>query len=152
MPQFEFKFQTVLRHRQIVEDQAQRELAQVMRQRMILMNQLRSMQDSIRQSKHDLGASLVGQVSMAQVGDFARYSGQVTQRAQQLVTGMASVEQRIVTARDKLLTATRARKAMELLRDRQHQEWKRQQDRRETAELDELAVQGHARQLTEVPW
>jgi flagellar protein FliJ len=146
MAQFRFQLETVLRHRRVVEDQRQRELAQGLRQRMILHDQLRLMQQTITQSKRDLGTGLTGKVNMDQVASFARYNSQVTQRAQAIVVRLVAVEKQIDAARLRLLEASKARKALELLRDRHMQLWQQEQERLETAILDELAVQGFNRQ------
>ncbi|NJL32150.1 MAG: flagellar export protein FliJ [Phycisphaerales bacterium] len=146
MAKFVFKFASVLRHREQVEDQRQRELAQQLRMRMILMSQLQNMQQDISTSKQNLAGSLVGKVDLDQVGQFARFAGQTTVRARQLVGKLAVVEKQVEEARVLLLQATAQRKAMELLRDRHHEIWRSTLDRRETAQLDELAMQSHARE------
>lgn len=147
MAKFVFQFEAVLRHRQHLEDQRQRELAQHMRGRMILQEQLRGMQQTIRESKRELGAGLVGRVDLDSISLFARYSGHTAVRAQQLVRKLAEVEKQIDASRGALLEATRQRKAMELLRDRQLAAWREERDRREAAELDELATQRYTRRL-----
>jgi flagellar export protein FliJ len=140
MAKFHFKLDSVLRHRALVEDQCQRELAQLLRERMILHHQLRQMQNTISQSKRDLGGGLVGRVDMGQVAQFARFSGQATQRAQEIVVRLASLEKQIEASRIRLMEAVRARKALELLRDRHLSMWRREQDRREASFLDEIAT------------
>jgi flagellar FliJ protein len=145
MAKFRFQLEAVLRHRRLVEDQGQRELAHFLRERMILHNQLRQMQQTISQSKHDLGDGLVGVVDLDKVAQFARYSGQTTQRAQQIVVRLASLEKQIAAARIRLMDAVRGRKALEMLRERYLALWRRDQDRQEAAFLDDIALQGHAR-------
>src|SRR5690606_29926616 len=145
MAKFHFRYEAVLRQRLLMEDERQRDLAKVMRQRMIVQNQLRQMQDTIVESKRNLGDTLVGRVDLDRVSQFARYSAQTAIRAQQLVVEIARLEKQIETARERLAEAMRARKAMELLRDRQYARWKQEQDRREAAELDEMAVQAYVR-------
>jgi flagellar export protein FliJ len=135
----------VLEHRRIIEDERQRDLAKLLRQRMILMDQLRAMQETIRTSKHDLAGSLVGRVDLTRVADFARFSGQSTIRAQQIVQHLAGLEQQIGASRERLLAASRDRKALELLYDKRHREWLDHERRREAAELDDLATQRHIR-------
>ncbi len=135
----------MLEHRRVIEDERQRELAKLLRQKMILMDQLRQMQETIRSSKHDLAGSLVGQVDLTRVADFARYSGQTTIRAQQIVQRLAGLEQHILMARERLLAASRDRKALELLHDKRHREWLEHENRLEAAELDDLATQRHLR-------
>jgi flagellar FliJ protein len=146
MKKFKFNLQSVLHHRQVVEDQMQRELAQVLRHRMILVGQLRRMQETITQSKHDLGRSLAGNVDMEKIAQFAMFSSQSTQHAHQIVGKLAAIEKQVEAARARLIHASADRKALELLRDAKQQAWNKEIDRRETAELDEAAVQGYWRQ------
>lgn len=145
IPTFKFNLNPVLEHRRIIEDERQRELAKLLRQRMILMDQLRQMQETIRNSKRDLAGSLTGTVDLAQVSNFARYSGQSTIRAQQIVQRLAGLEQQITLGRERLLSASRDRKALELLHDKRHREWLEHEARLEAAELDDLATQRHLR-------
>jgi len=144
---FIFKLETLLRHRRMIEDERQRELAKCMRHRMILLDQLRQMQTTIQTSRHDLAGSLVGKVDLEQVGRFAHYSLQVRQRAQGIVQQTALIERQINAARERLIEATRARKALELLRDKQERAWRQQQERRDAAAMDEMAVQAYARRM-----
>lgn len=140
MAKFTFRFQTVLKHRQRIEQDCQRELARLLRLRMILLDQLRQMQQGIRQSKQELAGSLLGRVDLDQITQFARYSSQLSYRAQEFLLRLAGVEKEIEAARQRLIKATAARKALELLRDRHLAQWQQDQDRREIAELDELAA------------
>ena len=151
MARFIFKLESVLKHRRLTEDQCQRELAKHMRHRMILEQQVRGMQETLVQSKHDLGDTLVGRVDLARVAQFTRYSAQVTARAQGIVLKLAAMEKAIHQARTQLAEAIKARRALELLRERQRQQWQLAQDRREAAENDEIAVQRYARKALEIP-
>ncbi|MCC7145080.1 MAG: flagellar export protein FliJ [Phycisphaeraceae bacterium] len=145
MAAFRFTLQPLLQHRQAIEDQRQRDLAKLLRQKMIYQNQIRQMQTGITDAKHQLAGSLVGKVDLEGVGGFARYSGQLAQRAQAIVLDMVRLEKAIQMARELLLKATRDRQALELLRQRQYEQWLAAQLRRETAELDEITMQRHAR-------
>lgn len=140
MAAFKFKLESVLKQRAALEDAAQRDLAKVMRQRMIFHNQLRSMNQTLTASRGELTDGLQGRVDMDSVARFARYSGQVNIRAQTLVRSLAGVEKQVESARKKLIEATRQRQAIEKLRDKHHKEWKLLRDRREAAELDEIGV------------
>ncbi len=140
MAEFLFKLESVLQQRRTVEDQRQRDLAKVLRQRMILLDQLRAMQTTITQSKGDLKQGLVGKVDMGSVAQFARFSGQATARAHQIVAKLAVIERQAESARVQLVEAMRDRKAIERLREKQLRKWKTEQDRREAAMLDEIGV------------
>ncbi len=147
MPRFKFKYQTLLEHRRALEEQRQRELAQQLRGRMILENQLRQMQDTIRESKHQLGRGLVGKVDLDAIGRFAGFSGHTTLRAHQLVLRIAEFEKRVNVARAALQDAMRQRKALELLHEKHLEAWKHAETRRESLELDEIAMQQYTRRL-----
>ena len=144
---FTFRYETLLKHRRLLEDKAQRQLAEQVRTRMILTDQLTQMQQDIGRSKGDLGTALVGRVDLSRVGDFTRFNAQATVRGRQLVQRLAQLQTREDAARQHLLDATRQRKALELLRDKDHAQWQADQERREVAELDELASQAYTRQL-----
>jgi flagellar export protein FliJ len=140
MAGFRFSLEPVLRQRQLVEDRCQRELAMVLRQRMILQTQIGQVQRTIRDAKGDLAGDLVGLVDLDRVGRFAHYSGQMTWRVEQIHLRLAALEKQIDQARQNLLHATGARQALDLLRERHRQRWRRDQERREAAELDDLAT------------
>ncbi|MCE9592235.1 MAG: flagellar export protein FliJ [Planctomycetes bacterium] len=147
MAMFRFKLETVLRHRVMVEEECQRELAKGLRHRMILLGQLQQMQQTISESRRTLGDGLVGRVDMSQVADFARYSLQARQRAGDIVRRLSAAEKSIIDAREKLNKATRDRKALDLLKDRQRRAWQTDQDRREASAMDEMAVQAFDRRM-----
>jgi len=138
---FQFRYQTLLDRRREDEQQRQREVARCLRTRMILLDQLRGMQQTISTAKHEATAGLVGRVDVEAIRQIAAYSGQSTARGHAIVRKLASVEQEVTAARASLLDATRKRKALELLRDRERRAWQRGLDAREAAELDDLAAQ-----------
>ncbi len=114
---------------------------------MILLDQIKDMQETIRDSKRLMADGLVGKVDLTRVGQFARYSGHAAQRARQIVVRLAGVEKQITAARQTLLDASRQRKALELLRDKHEARWRYEQDRKETLRLDELATGRYAREM-----
>lgn len=141
MPRFTFKLDPVLRQRRREEDQHRRELAHLLSRRHTMHDQLREMQTTLSSDKRQMAESLTGRVDVDRIRRHAAHSGQVTQRAHGIVTHLAELEQRIERTRAALIEASRHRKAIELLRDRQHRRWKRKMDRREAAAADELATQ-----------
>lgn len=145
MATFTFKLEAVLKQRQAREDLCQRQLAMAMRQKMILIDQLKREQETISLSKQQLSQSLVGRVDLESVSQFARFSGQTTLRAQQIVGRIASMEPMIEKARQELMGAVRDRKALDLLKEKHKRAWQLRQDRLEAAALDEMAVQRYAR-------
>lgn len=140
MAGFHFSLEPVLRQRQLAEDRCQRELAKVLRQRMILQTQIDQVQQTIRSAKRDLAGDLIGFVDLDRVSRFAHYSGQMAQRVEQIHVRLAAGKKQVDQARKNLLHATGARQALDLLRERHWQRWRRDQERREAAELDDLAT------------
>jgi len=138
---FQFKLEPLLRHRLTIEEQHQRELAGQLQQRTNLHDELRQMQQTISTSKSDLRDGLIGRIDLERIAAFTWYSGYVTQRAHHMVIQLASIEKQIATAREKLMESIRARRALELLREKQFVQWLLEQQRREDAELDDLALQ-----------
>lgn len=147
MARFEFQLEPLLKHRQMIEDEAQRALAMGMRERMILENELRRHQETIRDDKQLMGQALVGRVDVPRIRTHAIHVAQVAVRAQQIGFRMVELNRRIEKARVELVEAMKQRKAVELLKDKQFKRWKHEQDRRETAQLDELATQGYVRRM-----
>lgn len=142
---FRFRFQAVLDHRKLVEEQRQRELAICLRHKAELENLLRQTQQTLRGNKQQLADALTGRIDMSQLGGYARYANHMTVKGMGVVRRIAAAEQQAEQARARLLEATKRVKALELLRDRELAQWKKQQRKAEDAQLDEVAVQQHAR-------
>jgi flagellar export protein FliJ len=129
----------VLDHREMIEDQRQRRVAEIERERVRIEESIRATYRAILAEQH--AARL-----LAAKGDIpgARRQGSAItalhQRAQRAVVELSGVHARLDAARAELLAATIARKSVDLLRERRYEEWKRDIDRREQAALDELAV------------
>lgn len=149
MAKFRFTLQTVLDHRLILEEQAQRDLAEVLHHRVSILEAIRSQQQTIHDSKHSLSSGLVGRVDLDGIARFAVYAGQARLRAMRLVQDLAGVEKQVEARRQAVLKATKARKALELLRDRQLAQWRVEAQRRETAAMDEFAAQAFMRRQAE---
>jgi flagellar protein FliJ len=150
MARFAFKLQALLKHRRAIEDERQRALAQLLREKMIIESQLRRDQTTIIDDKRRMTAALAGHVDVPRIRQHAAHQHQVAFKAQQVAFKLLELTRRIDTARRDLTHAMKQRKAVEILRDKQWNRWRRQQNRRETAALDELATQRYARSTPEV--
>ncbi len=150
MQRFHFRYATLLKQAERHEQQRQRELAERLRTRIILETQLRDMQTTIQTAKHELGEGLVGKVDLAAIGAVARYAGDSTLRGRAIVQRLARLDGQIDRARSDLADATRKRRSLELLHDRDHEAWKKERRRKETLELDEVASRRHHAQTTRV--
>lgn len=145
MAAFRFRLDPVIRHRQMIEDEKKRDMAVVVQEQVGIQEKLRRLQTDLTDDKRMLNDDLHGSIDVTRLRQHALYSGFVYARAEELAADLLKVEKRLQEARAKLLEATKARKAVELLRERAYERWLEEQNRREANELDEIATQRHAR-------
>lgn len=143
---FKFRLQPVLNQREAVEQERQLRMAEIERERVAAEMRLRGFQLAIASSKQDIrrelgagGAASKGAgVSLAAVRLQANASLHLHAKAQHAVLELAGVHRRLETARAELLAAATARKAVDLLKQRQHEQWRTEQVRKGQAEIDEI--------------
>ena len=145
MARFVFSLQSVLKARRRAEEELQRAVAQIERERMRLEDVLRGHQRSLVSDKNLLRAGLTGLIDARDLRLQANCARQIMRRAQQIVLELAGVYKRLEAARARLIEATRDRRAIELVRERRYEQFKAAIDKAETAALDELAVIAAAR-------
>ncbi len=142
MAGFVFRLKPLLEARKRAEQDAQRDVAVLERQRLDLEQQLRGHQQNLARDKHELRGSLTGAIDLRSLRLGAGAALHVVRLAQQAVLQLVGLSRRLESAREKLLEATTRRRAIELLRDRRYQRWKKALDKAETAALDEFAARG----------
>ncbi len=140
MARFVFALEPLLRARLRAEQQHQRTMAGLERERIHLQGTLRRHQHGITQGKQGLRTALTGAIDMPTQRLAANASLHVVRKAQQIVLQLAGVHRRLDSARPRLIEAAKHRRAMELLRDRRFAQFKAAENKAETAALDELAV------------
>lgn len=147
---FTFRLQPVLEQREREEEAQTLRVAELDRQRLAVEARLRDCQRRIIESKLDLrerlGPNGAG-VSVTDVRMQAASSLHLAAEAQRTAVELAGAYSRLESSRAELLRATTARKAVELLREKQHAQWKQARARREAAELDEITSGLSARQM-----
>lgn len=142
---FTFKLEPLLKVRKRTEERHQRTVAAVERQRLELEGRLKRQQDLIGQHKATWRGKLVGMVDIASLRLQAAAALGAVREAQQLVLQLAGVRQRMEATRGELLEAAKARRAIELLKERRFARWKADLDKQETNLLDELSTQAASR-------
>jgi flagellar FliJ protein len=141
MARFVFELEVVLEQRTRVEESKQRALAELERARVTIMDRARQIQESMSAGRNDLRSRLTpGPVAIASVRLQTGSAMHSVIQLQRLAIELAGVHKRIDAARAELLAATVARKAVQALKDRRYAAWKREQDRKENAMLDDLSV------------
>lgn len=156
MARFIFELEPILKHRRAIERQKQLAVAQLESERTRLESEIRGFQAEITDIRADVRDALTRErvpessgVDIAHVRRQASASLGLVARAQRVVLALAGVHARIDAARLELLAAAKDRRAMEILREQRHAAWLSEQNRRESAMLDELGVMGAARALRE---
>ncbi|MEM7227923.1 MAG: flagellar FliJ family protein [Planctomycetota bacterium] len=139
MKRFSFRLDPVLQLRRRTEEQHLRTVATIEQERRKLEDQLRGQQSRITQSKSAWSASLIGPLDMHTLRSQAHGSLDAVRTAQQLAIQLAGVHRRLRDAREQLNEAIRARRAIELLRDKAMETWQAEGERAETAMLDDVS-------------
>ena len=144
---FTFRLEAVLEERVRAERRQQLRVGEVERERLAVEERLRACQAGIERAKEELREQLgggkagaTGRVAVESVRLQAHASLHMVALAHRTVVELAGVHRRLDLARMDLARATAARKAVSLLRERRHDQWKRSLARQEAAEIDELVV------------
>ncbi len=144
MAKFVFKFDGVLRQREHVETQRQRELAVVQQEMAGLQIELRALNDAVQASVADLRDNhLTGRLDLNFLAAHRRFTLAMTRKGAALVQQIAGVQKRLDVAQAALAEAAKQRKIIEKLRERQQDEYLQEDARRERAETSELASLRH---------
>jgi len=139
MPRFKFALQRLLDRRLDEEEVKRRALATVERRRRELEDALRARQAEISAGRDAMRVELVGMVDPAAIRHHAAAGVGLFRKAQRTVLEMASLEKGIAKARAEAIEAARARRTLEILKERRlaaHAELER---RREQGAIDEIA-------------
>jgi flagellar FliJ protein len=142
MARFVFKLRAVLKQRRWVERQRQRELASAQRAVQDAEDELARLQQEVRDANEFARQSLaVGRVNVGLLAQHRLYLVAAGKRMQDAARRIDVARQEMLAAQQRLVDATKQRRVIEMLRDRQLQQWKAEQDRRELALLDEAGTQ-----------
>jgi flagellar FliJ protein len=145
MAQFKFPLAAVLRHRKHVEQERQRALAELENEMAGQQRVLDEMNRAVANSAEDLRANrLTGPLNLAWLTAHRRYMLGMQRQLTALAQKMSLLQRRIDEARASLVEAARQRMVMEKLRDRQHQAWLEDENRRELAQLDDVTMRAAA--------
>lgn len=139
MAAFRFSLEAVLRQRESIEQERQLELAELERRRLTLERRITDMQRGMAGDRLSLAGELSkGSIAVSALRLHAMGSFGMERRVERAAIELAGVTEQIEAARARLLDATTSRKALSQLKERRQREWRREQDRRETALLEDL--------------
>ncbi len=141
MARFVFSLDGVLRHRRHLEQEAQRDLANLQGQMVELQSAMAELEKSVKAGMNDLRENrLLGELNIAFLTGHRRYMLVVQRQAMTLGQKMTLLQRQIEEAQKQLVAAAQQRQIMEKLRDRQKHRWMAEQDRKQLAELDDVSM------------
>ena len=142
MAEFVFQLESVLRHRERIEKDRYRELSIRDAEMKRLEGELNSLNQELQGSTADVrDHHLVGQLDMRYLAAHRRYMLGMQRKVHALALKMTQQQKLVDEARRALLEASKQRKILEKLRERQHLRWKEAESRREESDLDEIVAQ-----------
>lgn len=145
---FQFRLQPVLEQRERLEQEQQRRVGVLERERLALEERLREIQSQVSAARGELRGQLGTSGTAVVVRDVRFQAGATLAllvQAQSTALALAGAMKRLDAARAELLKATTARKAVQLLKERRYAQWKQEMDKREAAQVDEIATGAYVR-------
>jgi flagellar export protein FliJ len=142
MQRFVFQLESVRRLRVQEEQVVHAELARVLRERQVVVDQIadsRNAETALYDYLREPGRSAAEMAHVAQYGTWHR------QQLYSLSIKLRQYDKGVELVRTRLTAARAKRKALDTLREREHARWRTEQLRIEQAELDELATVRAAR-------
>lgn len=149
MKAFRFRYQSLLDHRSRLEDQARGRLAAVTQRSEAIKREQAALGQLTHQTTRHMSQSLQGCVDVNQIRMTAGYIQSLRKQQEQRRHALEQNEQHRLIVIAEVQKAMRERQVIERLRDRAHDQWKRDVMRKHTAELDECASNQRLRQIRE---
>ncbi|HVT80674.1 MAG TPA: flagellar export protein FliJ [Phycisphaerae bacterium] len=142
MARFRFKLEALLEHRQMVEKEKQRRVAQIQQEIQVIQRQIQDAQMRIALENRTLGTrELTGRLDMTYIATEKKYVGNLQLKIVYAFQKIVEIEKTLAVARAELLEAAKARKVIEKLREKQLARWREELERKEAAAMDEIGTQ-----------
>src|SRR5438034_4362874 len=142
MPKFIFNLEGVLRQRKHVERQKQRELALRLHALSEAEAELGRMRESVAKSNDELRQNhLTGALDMSFLSAHRRFLLAMQRQSIAIAQKIAAAQQQVDEARKAVAEAAMQRKIIEKLREKHHQRWLDELNRKELVEQDEIGMQ-----------
>ena len=142
MARFVFGLQTVLDQRETEETLCKKELFEAQLAQKQLLDELADIESQIKTANDTMRSEhLVGTLKPTMISTHRRYLIAMKQQVFSLAEKIAAARTTVEAKQRKLAEATKNKKVIELLRDKQKSRWMAEQDRRELAAADDVAMQ-----------
>ncbi|WP_305045782.1 flagellar export protein FliJ [Geoalkalibacter sp.] len=141
----QFKLQPVLNYRQILEDQAKQELARSLQQEADLLERITAEEQELESLYQEYEQRQQIGISCEAMLLFQNRISHKVESVARMVESMERLRRQILHKRQELTEASREKKLLEKLKEKNEQEFQQELKRREGIVLDEVAVQFHRR-------
>jgi flagellar export protein FliJ len=135
---FQFRLAPVLRLRARIKDEKQWELRGLNETRHCIMAEIEALQQQRRAAEDALAGKADQVLSVIDLKLFAEHALRIDKRIKEKVAAVAKLDDEIVEKRAQLVEVTRGVKALERLRERQTEKFRREQDAIEQKFADEV--------------
>ncbi|BBO88297.1 flagellar export protein FliJ [Desulfosarcina ovata] len=142
---YTFRLQAVLDHRQFVEDNLKKELAEIRQQAMAAEKTLEQMENKEQFTAEALRNEQVSGLASDHVTAYHSYLRRLSDRIVAQKTLIVTIENRISRKQDEVLEAMKKRQILEKLKDQGLDRYNQTLVRKETNFIDEIAVNQYAR-------
>lgn len=150
MPKFEFQLEGVLSHRERIEKDRQRDVAAAVAEMVRLEAELQALNRDVQQSTADVRNNhLVGRLDLGFLAAHRRYMLGMQRKVVALAERMGQQRVAVDAARRALAEASKQKKIIEKLKERQQQRWAASLARAEANAMDELTTQLTFRNLVQ---
>jgi flagellar FliJ protein len=142
MAQFKFKLAAVLRHREAIEKEKQRDYALALARQKDLEDQLKALDQQMQATNDDVRQNhLVGRLDVSFITAHRRFLLGMRRKAMDLAAALAKAQKETEAARVVMAEAAKQRMVLEKLREKQEGRWKDEMARKDMMALDEVAMQ-----------
>ncbi len=140
-----FSLSAVLRYRKQLEDMAATRLAEAQAQEQLIFNQLKSLQREHNNLVSDLAkyqSAGMGVVSLVRYEDRIFW---LKNQIKEISKKLKEETEKVLHERLNVLSKSRNKQILEQLKEKQNRAWRKHLEKKETAQLDEIAVLSHER-------
>lgn len=134
----------LIKVRKHVVEQKQKFLAELYRQAEELTGQKKNLLDQL-----EIEQEKIQEMGVAMLSYFGPYTQAVQDRVEEIDESVAKLESRIQVAREDMREAFAELKKIEITQERREDEEQKAIDKKESLDLDEIALEGFRRQLAE---
>ncbi len=135
-----FKLQTVLDHRQRLENLAQQKLADSLRRESAMQHQLANQRATLNKMHQELTHRQQTGISVQDLQLFRLSINRHRKNLQELIEQAEELQREVKINRQLLTEAAQEKKLLENLKEKKEAEQKHQDNRRESATLDDIAL------------